>query len=48
MSLVTFGTGDEIHQYFGHNALLVEDHEREIAALYNFGMFSFGPDLLPK
>jgi hypothetical protein len=48
VSLVTFGVGGEIHQYFGHNALLVEDHEREIAALYNFGMFSFGPDMLPK
>jgi hypothetical protein len=48
VSLVTFGTGGEIHQYFGHNALLVEDTEREIAALYNFGMFSFGPDMLPK
>ncbi len=48
VSLVTFGRGDEIHQYFGHNALLVEDTEREVGALYNFGMFSFGPEMLPK
>jgi hypothetical protein len=48
ISLVTFGVGDDIHQYFGHNALMVEDKERGAAALYNFGMFSFGPDMLPK
>jgi hypothetical protein len=48
VSLVTFGRGDEIHQYFGHNALMVEDKERELGALYNFGMFDFGPDMLPK
>lgn len=48
ISLVTFGEGAEIHQYFGHNALLVEDRARGIGALYNFGMFGFGPDMLPK
>lgn len=48
ISLVTFGPGDEIHQYFGHNALLVQDKQRGLGALYNFGMFSFGPDMLPK
>jgi hypothetical protein len=48
VSLVTFGQGDAIHQYFGHNALLVEDRRRDIGVLYNFGMFSFGPDMLPK
>jgi hypothetical protein len=48
VSLVTFGEGAEIHQYFGHNALLVEDRVRRIGALYNFGMFGFGPDMLPK
>jgi hypothetical protein len=48
VSLVTFGVGDDIHQYFGHNALMVEDKEQGAAALYNFGMFSFGPDMLPK
>jgi hypothetical protein len=48
ISLVTFGPGDAVHQYFGHNALLVEDRARGAGALYNFGMFSFGPDMLPK
>ena len=48
VALVTFGRGGEIHQYFGHNALLVEDRARQIGVLYNFGMFSFGPDMLVK
>lgn len=48
VSLVTFGPGGAIHQYFGHNALLVEDRARGVGVLYNFGMFSFGPDMLPK
>jgi hypothetical protein len=48
VSLVTFGRGDGVDEYFGHNALMVEDKQQGIAALYNFGMFSFGPDMLPK
>ena len=48
VALVTFGVGDEVHQYFGHNALLVQDRRRDLGALYNFGMFGFGPDMLPK
>jgi hypothetical protein len=48
VSLVTFGRGDEIHQYWGHNALMVEDTAAGIGVLYNFGMFGFGPDMLTK
>ncbi|MDH5670996.1 MAG: DUF4105 domain-containing protein [Myxococcales bacterium] len=48
VKLVTFGPGDAVHQYFGHNALIVEDTQRGMAAMYNFGMFNFGPDMLPK
>ena len=48
VQLVTFGVGDAIHQYFGHNAMVVLDRERGIEAMYNFGMFGFGPDMLPK
>ena len=48
VSLVTFGPGDAVHQYFGHNALLVEDTRGGAELLYNFGMFGFGPDMLPK
>lgn len=48
VALVTFGPGDEVHQYFGHNALLVQDAHRRMGTLYNFGMFGFGPDMLPR
>lgn len=46
--LATFGPGDEIVQYFGHTALEVTDTRLRVSRLYNFGMFSFGPDMLPK
>jgi hypothetical protein len=48
VALVTFGPGDDVHQYFGHNALWVRDAQRRLGTLYNFGMFGFGPDMLPK
>jgi len=48
VQLVTFGAGDAIHQYFGHNAMVVLDRGLGIEAMYNFGMFGFGPDMLPK
>jgi len=48
ISLVTFGPGDAVHQYFGHNALWVQDDRREQGVLYNFGMFGFGPDMLAQ
>ncbi|HMI91887.1 MAG TPA: DUF4105 domain-containing protein [Polyangiales bacterium] len=48
VSLVTFGPGDAVHQYFGHNALWVQDDRREEGVLYNFGMFGFGPDMLTQ
>lgn len=48
IKLVTFGPGSDIHNYFGHNALIVEDTAQRAARLYNFGMFSFGMDMLPN
>jgi hypothetical protein len=48
VALVTFGPGDAVHQYFGHNALMIGDARRGTELLYNFGMFGFGPDMLPK
>ncbi|MCG8553752.1 MAG: DUF4105 domain-containing protein [Proteobacteria bacterium] len=48
ISLVTFGPGDQIHQFFGHNALVVEDKRSNRKTLYNYGLFSFGFDMLPK
>lgn len=48
VALVTFGPGDAVFNYFGHNALLIEDRRNGYGVLYNFGMFSFGPEMLPK
>jgi hypothetical protein len=48
IKLVTFGAGDDIFNYFGHNAMIVEDRAQHHARLYNFGMFSFGPEMLPN
>ncbi|MEY4576451.1 MAG: hypothetical protein RL701_1154 [Pseudomonadota bacterium] len=48
IKLVTFGPGDQIFNYFGHNAMVVEDKAQHTARLYNFGMFHFGADMLPK
>jgi hypothetical protein len=46
--LFTFGPGDEIISWWGHTALVVEDRRLNHARLYNYGMFSFGSDMLPK
>ena len=41
ISLLTFGPGDHPFSKFGHQALLVEDHERGTRLVYNYGTFSF-------
>ncbi len=46
--LVTFGVGDDIASWFGHTALMVSDKRTRQQRIYNYGMFSFGPDMLPK
>lgn len=48
IKLVTFGPGDDVFNYFGHNAMIVEDRAQHLGRLYNFGMFHFGPDMLPN
>lgn len=48
VKLVTFGPGDDIFNYFGHNGMIVEDQATHVARLYNFGMFNFGMDMLPN
>ena len=48
IKLVTFGPGDDIVNYFGHNAMIVQDRATSEARLYNFGMFHFGMDMLPN
>lgn len=48
IELLTFGVGDDIPSWFGHTALAVRDRRLGVARLYNYGMFSFGPDMVPK
>jgi hypothetical protein len=48
IKLATFGPGDDIVNYFGHNAMIVQDTATGEARLYNFGMFHFGMDMLPN
>jgi hypothetical protein len=48
IKLVTFGPGDDVYNYFGHNAIIVQDRAQDQARLYNYGMFHFGPDMLPN
>jgi hypothetical protein len=46
--LLTFGPGTQIAEWFGHTALWVHDERLDYGRVYNFGMFNFGPDMLPK
>lgn len=48
VGVITFGRGDAIHQYFGHNALVIGGAGVPQPTVFNYGMFSFGPDLLPQ
>lgn len=48
ISVAIFGPGDEIFQYFGHAAIEVRDDALGASALYNFGTFGFGSDMLPR
>lgn len=48
VSVVTFGRGDAIHQYFGHNAIVIEGDAVPEPTVFNYGMFNFGPDMLPQ
>ena len=41
VSLVTSGPGSEVYLWWGHIALLVEDHSLDRDYLYDFGVFSF-------
>jgi len=48
VSVVTLGVGDAVHQYFGHNALVIEGATLPEPTVFNYGMFTFGPDMLPQ
>ncbi len=41
ISLVTFGPGDSLTQWWGHSGLLVADRRLGKSRLYNYGMFGF-------
>ncbi len=41
ISVLTFGPGTIYWERFGHDAILVRDHERGTAVAYNYGMFDF-------
>ena len=46
--LMTFDHGDQIPTWFGHTALMVRDKRFGAERVYNYGMFSFAPDMLVK
>jgi hypothetical protein len=41
IAVLTMGPGSEVWERFGHNAIVVEDHQRGTSIAYNYGMFSF-------
>lgn len=43
--VVTFGPGDDIAEWFGHAAVVIEDTARREARLYNYGEYAFDPTL---
>jgi hypothetical protein len=43
--VVTFGPGDDIAEWFGHAAIVIEDTARNEARLYNYGEYAFDPTL---
>ena len=48
IKLVIFSPGDQIANWFGHAALVVEDTRLGTSRLYNYGMFNFDGTLLVK
>ncbi len=48
IELVTFDPGDSVAEAFGHTALLVRSRRHRVERLYNYGLFDFGPDMLPN
>lgn len=47
IGVITFGRGDEVHQYFGHNAFVVSGLASE-PTVFNYGMFSFGSGVVSQ
>lgn len=42
VSILTCGSGEELHSIFGHTAIRIQEPQRNIDVVYNFGMFDFG------
>ncbi len=49
VSILTCGTGPEVYALFGHTAIRINDAERGLDIVYNYGMFDFGtPNFIGK
>jgi Domain of unknown function (DUF4105) len=41
ISILTCGSGDQLYSTFGHTAIRINDYERDLDVVYNYGMFDF-------
>jgi hypothetical protein len=48
IEVVTFGRGDQVNSYFGHNAFVVRGPQLTAPLVFNYGMFTFDPDMIPR
>ncbi len=46
IKLVTFGVGEELSTWWGHNGVIVEDVRLQRSRIYNFGIFSISDKML--
>lgn len=42
ISILTYGPLEEVYLHFGHSALRIQDPQKNMDILYNYGMFDFG------
>lgn len=48
ISLITVSPGNQIHAFWGHTALRIQDPPNRIDSMYNYGAFQFDALFLPK
>jgi hypothetical protein len=48
LSVVTFGRGDHVNEYFGHNAFVLAGPNLPRPVVVNYGMFSFSPGMIQQ
>lgn len=48
IKVVTFGPGDDITEWFGHAAVVVEDKRLHVSRLYNYGEYSFDETMVRR